>query len=186
MSKPIVVIIPGIGDHTPIYDIFAWVLRRIGYDTHVVPFGWSNYYADINTKTRDFLHKLDAIAGKDEVYLIGVSAGGTAAVHVFANRESVRRVAVISSPFADFEDLQNRLLADSIVAVRHDLEVMEPTDKASILSVFGLYDQTVPTHMSQPEGVRTKRIWTFWHAPTIFIALTLRAFRLKRFFSKGR
>lgn len=185
-AKPIVVIIPGIGDHTPVYDTFAWVWRRLGYETHVLAFGWSNYYADITTKTRDFMHKLDSIAGKEQVSLIGISAGGTAAVHAFANRESIARVITVSSPFADFEDLQNRLLADSIAAVRRDLESMDAEDKANILSVFGLYDQTVPTHMSCPEGVRTKRIWTLWHAPTIFIALTFRALRLKRFLSKVR
>ncbi len=186
MTKPVLVIIPGIGDRTRVYGVFAWVWRRLGYETHVISFGWSNYYADIGTKTRDFLHKLDAVTAKADCYVIGVSAGGTAAVHAYANRGSIRRVVTISAPFADFENLQNRLLADSIIAARQDLRGFDAVEKARIMSVFGLYDQTVPTHMSRPDGVRLKHLWTLWHGPTIFVALTLRARRLKRFFSKGR
>ena len=188
MSQPIVVIIPGIGDHTPSYDVFAWVWRRLGYETHIIPFGWTRYYADIATHTRDFMHKhkLDAVAGKDDVYLIGVSAGGTAAVHAFANRQSVRKVITVSSPFEDADNLEHRLLVDSIIAVRRDLEQLDAAEKANILSVYGIFDRIVPTYMSRPEGVRTKRIFAFGHAPIIFMALTFHGLRLKRFFSKKR
>jgi len=146
-----------------------------------MPFGWANYYADIGTKTRDFLHRFDTVTEKRKTYIIGISAGGTAAIHVYANRPYVQRVIAVSTPFADFEKLENRLLAISIITARQDLEKFDTDEKANILSVYGLYDGTVPTKMSRLEGVSAKRLWTIRHALIIFIAMTLKAPSLRRF-----
>jgi pimeloyl-ACP methyl ester carboxylesterase len=181
MTRPVLVIIPGIGDRHPVYTFFAWVWRRLGYETHVMPFGWSHYYADIGTKTRDFLYCFDTVTEKRQTYIIGISAGGTAAIHVYANRPYVQRVIAVSTPFADFEKLENRLLASSILTARQDMGKFDADEKANILSVYGLYDETVPTKMSRLEGVSVKRLWMVRHALIIFVALTIKAPRLRRF-----
>jgi pimeloyl-ACP methyl ester carboxylesterase len=186
VAKPILVIIPGIGDHTPIYSLFAWIWRRFGYEVHILPFGWSHYYADISVKTKDFLHRLDAATDKQEAFVIGISAGGTAAIHAYANRGYIRRVVAVCTPFTEFENIQNRLLADGIIVARQDLKGFDVAEKANILSVFGLYDQTVADRMSRPEGVRYKRLWLVRHAAIIFAAMTFRSGSLKRFLRKGR
>lgn len=185
MARPVLVIIPGIGDKHPVYKLFARVWRVLGYETYVMPFGWANYHADIGTKTRDFLHRFDAVTDKRQTYVIGISAGGTAAVHVYANRGYVQRIVAVSTPFADFEKLENRLLASSIITARQDLEKFDAAEKANILSVYGLYDETVPTKMSRLEGVSARRLWTARHAVIIFLAMTLKAPRISRFLRRG-
>lgn len=184
MGKPILVIIPGIGDRSRAYELFAWVWRRRGYEVHVLPFGWSHFYADINTKTQDFLHALDKAIGKRDIYMIGVSAGGTAAVHAYSKRQSIQRVVAVSTPFAEFEKIENRLLADSILAARRDLEGFSKDEKANILTVYGLYDQTVPVWMSQYADLPKKRVWAVIHAPIIFVALTFASGKLSRFLKR--
>jgi pimeloyl-ACP methyl ester carboxylesterase len=184
MSKPVLVIIPGIGDRSRAYELFAWVWRRRGYEVHVIPFGWSHFYADINTKTQDFLHALDKATEKRKAYIIGVSAGGTAAVHAYAKNQSIQRVVAVCTPFAEFEKIENRLLADSILTARRDLEGFSDDEKAHILTVCGLYDQTVPTWMSKYVGLPKKRIWFVIHAPIIFVALTFASGSLSRFLKR--
>jgi alpha-beta hydrolase superfamily lysophospholipase len=185
MPKPVIILVPGIGDDTPIYNRFAAVWRRQGYEAHVVSFGWKEYLAPLQAKLDNFLQRFDDLTQGRPTCVIGVSAGGTAAVHLLAKRPNVQRIATIGSPYELFDDRSNKLLAASTELLLQELQVFNKDQKARILSVTALYDQVVPLRMSKPEGVKVVFTPMFWHAPAIYVALVLRANRLKRFFSKG-
>ncbi|MEK7153881.1 MAG: hypothetical protein AAB834_08070 [Patescibacteria group bacterium] len=184
MSRPKLIIIPGIGDRSHAYTFFAFAWHLMGFDVHILPFGWIYPDARLTVKTEEFLRLLGGF-GKEPLHIIGVSAGGVAAVRIFARVNSVDRIITVGTPFKDFPDLKNRLLADSISGVREDLSRLSPGRKQRILSVHGLYDQVVPVHMSQPKGVRTLRVWAVLHALIILIALTCCGLRLRRFLRTG-
>lgn len=187
MAKPKLVIIPGIGDRSRAYEVFAAVWRLWGFEVHIIPFGWSNYYADYETKMRECMHQLDRL-GKDEpAYIIGVSAGGVAAVNVFADRPSVKRVITVCSPYREFDhELDNRLLAEAITELGHSLDRLDPSEKRNILSVHAVYDQVVGAAMSRPPGIKSARFWGVTHGPTIFLIMTSGVWRLRRFLRTGK
>jgi hypothetical protein len=185
MARAKLVIIPGVGDRSRAYGVFAFVWNLLGFDVRVLPFGWVYTDAKLQDKTAEFLRLLDEF-DKEPLYIIGVSAGGTAAVRVFARVNAVDRVITVGTPYKDFPDLKNQLLAASIRSAREDLSTLPPERKQRILSVYGAYDQVVPTHMSKPEGVKKLRLWSAIHAPTIFLALTFCSFRLRHFLKTGK
>jgi pimeloyl-ACP methyl ester carboxylesterase len=172
-QKPTLVITPGLGDDLAIYETFARRWRWLGYDVHVVPFGWADRGARLRSKLDTFLMQLDALPG-DDLYLIGVSAGGTAVVNAMARRpDRVKKVVTVCAPLDTMLDLRNPLLAESIEQTRQLLLHYNPDQKSRILSVFALYDPVVSTKLSRPPGVRTMRVLMIAHPLAIFVALNV-------------
>lgn len=188
IDRPILVMVPGIGDdQSSVYQQFAAVWRRIGYETHIVSFGWVDTTSPLGPKNQAFWSRLDQLSGGGRpLYIIGISAGGTAAVNALVARPNiVQKVITVCAPLDHLPNLHNPLLAESIELVRANLEALTREQKQRILSVRALYDQVVRPSLSRPADIATRRIWMIAHAPTIFVALTLGAHRLNRFFRKG-
>jgi esterase/lipase len=184
VTRPKLIIVPGIGDDTAVYYSFAKRWKRLGYDAHVISFTWADIYASLKPSMTNFLSQLDQYRN-EPIYMIGISAGGTAVVNALALRNNVKKVITVCSPFNTMAGLRNPLLQGSIAQLMANVEHFSPAQKQRILSVHGLYDQVVNVHLSQTPGVKTKRLWSIIHAPTIYLAMTLYARRLDRFFKMG-
>ncbi len=180
-QKPILVIIPGLGDDLKIYETFARQWTRLGYDVQVISFGWAERSAKLSEKFASFLEKFDQVAS-DKTYVIGVSAGGPAAVHLMHERPNVRKVITVCSPLNTMPHLSNPLLAESIERARQLLAEFSSADKKRILSVLALHDPVVSTRLSRPDGIRTMRVFMVIHPVAIFMALIFYARRLNNFF----
>jgi pimeloyl-ACP methyl ester carboxylesterase len=181
-QKSILILIPGIGDRSRAYEVFAFVWRLLGYEVHIVAFGWTDRASRLAPKDAAFLKQIEALGKGRELSVIGISAGGTAAVNALAARPKlVHKVIAVCSPLSRFKTLDNPLLAESIEEAQANLDRVEADTKQRILSVYALYDQVVNVALSRAEGVKTLRLWSVLHAPTIFVALTLGAPRLRRF-----
>jgi esterase/lipase len=186
MARPTLVIIPGIGDRSWAYGVFAWIWHLHGFDVHVIPFGWADYHADITAKTQNFMQQLARVDSR-KLYIVGVSAGGPAAVNVYAGHAAVERIAVVAAPLERFQHaIENQLLDKSITRAQAELDAFSDKQKSRILSAYGLYDQVVPVRMSNPGGVRRTRVWMVWHAFIIFAGMTFGSFRLSRFLKTGK
>lgn len=188
IDRPILVLVPGIGDdRSSVYQKFASVWRKLGYEAHVVSFGWIDTTAPLAPKNKVFWSRLDELGASGRpIYIVGISAGGTAAVNALVARPNlVQKVIAVCTPLDRLPNLHNPLLAESIDLVRTNLASLLPEQKQRILSVRALYDQVVSTGLSRPAGIPRLRIWMVIHAPTIFVALTLGASRLNRFFRKA-
>jgi pimeloyl-ACP methyl ester carboxylesterase len=178
---PILIMIPGLGDAVDVYQVFARRWMRLGYEVQVVSFGWADTTAALDGKLQSFLEALDAL-GDNELYVIGVSAGGTAAINLLAARpERVRRVITICAPLDTMSSLRNPLLAESISRAKTQLAALPPDQRQRILSVYALYDQVVDPKLSAIAGVQHHRLLSIIHAPTIFVALMFYARSLNRF-----
>jgi pimeloyl-ACP methyl ester carboxylesterase len=182
-SRPKLVIVPGLGDDLMIYQVFARRWQKLGYEVHVISFGWAQKDARLRDKMDAFLARLDAL-GQDELYMIGVSAGGPAAINAFARRGNVRKVIAVCSPLNTMLSLRNPLLAESIEQTRQLLLHFNDEQKARILSAFALRDSTVHTTLSRPAGIKTLRIPMVVHPAAIFVALMFYAHRLNVFLRK--
>src|SRR5687768_11235195 len=67
------VIVPGLGDRLQLYGLFRPLWALLGYDVHIIVFGWEYTGVSFAAAHRRFLKRIDALPG--EVDIIGVSAG---------------------------------------------------------------------------------------------------------------
>lgn len=183
MTKHLI-IIPGIGDDHPVYHKGAWIFRLWGFKTQVHVFGWdsadaASYEQRINGLST-LVHDLDG-----EVYLLGVSAGGSAAVNSFAMLpEKVTRAATLCSPLAAFSSRINPLLAASIARTEDHLANMPHTQKQRLLSVHAFFDPVVPIRLSKPAGIKNVTLPVILHPVTIYLGLTVFSGLIAGFFKQ--
>lgn len=179
-TKPTLVIIPGIGDDLKVYHTFKRRWRLLGYDVHVISFGWIDKHASLKPKFEEFLQKIDALKTND-LYILGVSAGGTTAINLLAARPYIKKVVSVCAPLDTMPRLRNPLLVESIAQTRDHLSVFSPMQKEQILSVFALGDPVVAARLSQPKGIATLRVPGALHPVAIFVALIFYAPRINAF-----
>ena len=178
------IIIPGVGDDHPVYHKGARVFRVLGFKAQVYVFGWDS--ADLSSYDTRIAALNEHIAKlPGEVYLLGVSAGGSAAVNSFALLpEKVIKTVTLCSPLAHFSSRVNPLLAVSIEQTEKFLAAMKPGVKQRLLSLHAIYDPVVPVRLSKPSGVRARTLPSILHPITIFLGLTLFARFSSHFFKQ--
>lgn len=181
MSRQLI-IIPGLGDHARFYGFFRLVWCSFGFETHIYAFGWDGRADDFEPKMQALLRYIDGFGAK-QLYLIGVSAGGTVAVNALVTRPGViAKIVTISSPYRKWTHTANKLLERSIKKLQSNLDASESDIKKRILSVHGISDNVVEVSRSKPTGVVHKQIQSIGHGLNIFLALTLFSAPVRRFF----
>lgn len=180
MKKPQLVIIPGLGDRGTLYRCFVPVWARLGFEVHIFVFGWEERrlsLADAQTRLTQFVDTLGT-----NVYVIGVSTGGTAAVNLLAARpKRITKVITVCTPYALVPARFNQKLHESSDQMLQNLAAFDATVKKRILSVHAAFDQLVPIRASQPAGIAHRRVNAVWHGPSIFVALVFYRQTLKQF-----
>lgn len=176
------IIIPGLGDDHPAYHLSASLFRRYGYDTHISIVGWNGPPSSYVERKRDALSLIDSLTG--DIYLLGVSAGGTMALALFAERKDrVVRVATLCSPYTYLYDHEGELLGCALADLATSLVSL--SDRfPDIRSYHGIYDGVVQTRLSKYEGIQNVTIPFVKHALTIFLGLTLYVPSIVRFLRK--
>ncbi len=155
------------------------IWRALGYETHVHRFGWNGAESELPQQQDQLLARVDALL-PGPVLVIGMSAGGTAAVNALSHRPHIARVVTIASPLRPKDRPTRPLLAASIREADGFLTTADAETKQKVRSVHGFYDHRVPVSKSRPEGIRTLRLPTIGHGPTIFMALTVLASPVRR------
>lgn len=180
--KEPLIIIPGLGDRANLYSLLIPVWKLLGYEPYIFSFGWEDADENFAAAIKRLVDYIDNLQ-TTRVNIIGVSAGGTAAVNVLAERrQMVRRVVTIATPYKYIAHLDNGKLKASIDCMKKSMN--GANTRARILSMYGLYDQTVPTNVSKPEGVRTKKLYAVNHGCIIAVALVVHCFSTRRFLEK--
>lgn len=181
MAKRQLIIIPGLGDRDKQYRLFVPLWARLGFEVHIFVFGWEDHHLTIEAAQSRLLQFVDDMS--TNVYVIGVSAGGTAAVNLLAARpHTVTKVITVCTPYTVVAERINRLLHQTSNRLVTNLAEMNDPTKTKILSVHAAFDQLVSQRASKPAGIAHKRLWSVGHAPTIIVALILYRHALKSFF----
>jgi pimeloyl-ACP methyl ester carboxylesterase len=183
MTKHLI-IIPGVGDDHPVYRKGARVFAMFGFTPHIHVFGWDSADAASYDGRMKILNAF--VASLDgEVFLLGVSAGGSAAVNSFAMLpQKITKTVVLCAPLSAFSTRVNPLLAVSIEHTERYLRAMPVEVKQRLLSLHALFDPVVPTRLSKPIGVHSKTLPSILHPVTIFLGLTVFAVVIARFFKQ--
>lgn len=185
MTKSHLLLIPGLGDRTRLYSLASPLWRLLGYEPHVYCFGWKGDAAQLREKQEALLAYVDSLP-PSPLYVVGMSAGGTAAVNLLAERPSIRRVVTVASPLKPKDRPTNPLLAASIAETDANLGSGNEKFRTKVLSVHGIRDWRVPVNKSRRLDIQDIQIPTFGHGVTIFLAVTLFAWRLRQFLHESR
>ncbi|GAB3428644.1 esterase/lipase family protein [Flindersiella endophytica] len=178
MTRPHLLFIPGLGDRVWLYRLVTPLWRRLGYEPHIFRFGWAGRADELGARQRALLAYVDAI-GADGLYVVGASAGGTAAVNLLSARSTIRNVVTVASPLRPKDRPTVPLLAASIDQAHAFLGAAGPQVRGKIVSVYGLRDWRVPVPKSRRRGLRCEQLPTIGHNATIFLALSVFAGRLR-------
>jgi len=179
MAKQSLLFIPGLGDRIWLYGLAAPLWRTLGYEPHIHRFGWSDGGGTLAQKHAQLLRHVDDLRASGELYVIGVSAGGPAAINLLRDSAGIRKVVTVASPLRPKDHPTNALLTTSIAEADSFLHTADSGTKAKIASVHGLYDRTVPVSKSQRADLTSVRLLAAGHGVIILLALTLYAGRLR-------
>lgn len=182
MAKKILVIIPGLGDRKWLYSIIKPIWYALGFKTYIFKYGWNNSKANSNTAHQNIIDFIDTIQSK-QVYLLGASAGGTAAVNILASRPSkIIKVVTICTPYSQAPHLNNHLIISSIDQLQLGIQSMDQQTKNKILAIYSRHDQTVPAKHSKPTDIKSKRLSIPGHNLSIVFSLTILSGYIRQFF----
>ncbi len=178
VPKHHIIYLPGIGDHKDhgqIKILNSWTSAGIEVRYHRV--GWAaEEPLDIKIeKVVKLINKLDG-----RVSVVGVSAGASLAINVMAACEDkVLAVVLICGKFIKAQkigpnySLKNPILKESVEQSEQNLKAMPPYQKQKILSIRPIFDNVVPVADMVIPGATNQRIVSFWHIPSIFLAITI-------------
>ena len=185
VNTPNLILIPGLGDRKWLYQLACPLWRVRGYYPHVFTFGWedaANDYHKKQNRLHDYIRNLDG-----DVYIIGASAGGVAALNALAmdNNDRIKGVATIATPYVYRRRLKNETLARAISELASNLPGMQ-AKFTRITSFYSIHDQVVPptdsrldnhcikqSNNSKFANINYQQLPTFGHGLTIAAGLTV-------------
>ena len=178
------IIIPGLGDRGWLYCFAVPLWRLLGFRARIFTFGWNGHgsYEEKFRRLQTYVAQADS-----PIYIIGASAGGTAAVNALAlEPEKVARVVTVATPYDEIPALGNASLRDSIAATKANLRRMDSKTRGRVVSAYGKRDATVPVRKSHAPGIAGKQLNVAGHALTIVSALTVCSFVVRAELLSGR
>ena len=186
VNTPNLILIPDLGDRKWLYQLVCPLWRARGFCPHVFAFGWedaANDYHKKQNRLHDYIRNLEG-----DVYLIGASAGGVAALNALAmdNNDRIKGIATIATPYVYRQRLKNETLARAISELASNLPNMQ-AKLARIASFYSIHDQVVLPNNSQSNtahcikklndskfaDINYRQLPTFGHGLTVAAGLTV-------------
>jgi pimeloyl-ACP methyl ester carboxylesterase len=176
-----IVYIPGLGDTKSRGQAIAVRLwRTFGVYGHCHPVIWSNAEA-FQVKLSGVLQEIDDLLAQGHIVsLMGASAGASMALHAYAARKThINGVVLVCGELADAKTInpsyyaKNAAFQTSMERLPATIAQLTPSDRARIMSLHPLYDETVHIKDTRLDGARMYTSITFGHAFTIGLTLTL-------------
>ncbi len=175
-----VIILPGLGDHM---DHAEWATRnwpRIGLQPIVCSMGWRNgeHFA---TKFEKLLALVDEhFRNGNPISVIGLSAGGSAALNLFAARSDRVKYAIsICGRLRQGDEFSFRkrtrtspAFAESVLLFEQQEKMLSEEQRKKIMTVRARFgDELVPADTATVRGAQNVTIPTIEHSLTIYLAL---------------
>ncbi len=182
MKKPhIIIYITGLGDKNVwLQKITIRWWQIFGIKTQLFQVKWSN--------TEPYPEKLERLLAlinsyntqKYKISLVGTSAGASLAIAAFSKRKDViSGVVCICGKLRNPQTVQahyykqNPAFRGAMSRLESSLKTLDNEEKGRILSIHPLYDQTVVVSDTRIDGANHKTIPSFYHVPSIALALTI-------------
>lgn len=183
-----IIYVPGLSDY------IAWGQRGItffwqilGVRVHYFPLRWAEKES-FEIKLERVLKKIDELESKGKkVSLVGVSAGGSAAINIFARRKNINKVVIICGKLHRPHHMPkdryevNPAFKESMFLVEKSLAKLGPKQRSKILCVNALNDPYVPPKDSSIKGAHTYTVDSKGHKRGIYFTILLRPKMIRSF-----
>jgi predicted peptidase len=177
-----VIYIPGVGDHKNA-QIQINALRK--WKTHDLEVHFHHIYWNDDENFKDKLSAILKLIDKhysidNSVSLIGVSAGASMAMKAFNKRKNKISAAIFicgkinnSNTLGNKYRIHNPRLFESVRSSEEAAKRLSLADKSKMLTLQPIFDGTVSLDDGRINGVDNKTIFAFFHAPAIYLSITL-------------
>lgn len=130
----------------------------------------------------NYARLLQAVRNLKSVYIVGASAGGTAALLALADEpKHIQKIAIIASPVTHISGTQNLSLAAAFKKLK---QTNVHAVAGRVFSVYGTTDALVKIHKSQLPGARQLQINSGSHGQAIMRGLTRFSGKMCSFFNE--
>ena len=184
-KKTTVLFIPGLGDgkvrgeNLAIKLLAPWRL-----DGEYFPIYWHKK-EDFKTRIAELSKRIAELNSEGRrVVLVGYSAGASAAINALsANKEKVQRVILICGKIQNLDKINdsyfklNPKFGGSVELLKKSLPDLDAEQRAKVLSIRPIFDETVPVKDTIIQGAKNKRVFMVGHVPTIAYCLSLTIWR---------
>ena len=184
-KKTTVLFIPGLGDgkvrgeNLAIKLLAPWRL-----DGEYFPIDWHKK-EDFKTRIAELSKRIAELNSEGRrVVLVGYSAGASAAINALsANKEKVQRVILICGKIQNLDKINdsyfklNPKFGGSVELLKKSLPDLDAEQRAKVLSIRPIFDETVPVKDTIIQGAKNKRVFMVGHVPTIAYCLSLTIWR---------
>ena len=184
-KKTTVLFIPGLGDvkvrgeNLAIKLLAPWML-----DGEYFPIYWHKK-EDFKTRIAELSKRIAELNSEGRrVVLVGYSAGASAAINALsANKEKVQRVILICGKIQNLDKINdsyfklNPKFGGSVELLKKSLPDLDAEQRAKVLSIRPIFDETVPVKDTIIQGAKNKRVFMVGHVPTIAYCLSLTIWR---------
>ncbi len=149
-----------------------------GVKVHYSPVYWDNNES-LEQKLNRLLKQVDELSQSGKTLsLVGVSAGASMAMDIYALRKNkIHKAVFICGKLLYPETIGERYFQKhpafrkSVFTADSNIKNLASADKARMLSLYALADNTVPVRASKLPGVQSKRILALGHIPAIYAAI---------------
>ncbi|MDD5750665.1 MAG: hypothetical protein PHU56_03390 [Candidatus Pacebacteria bacterium] len=168
-----IIIVPGLGDGGRFFRLMVrnwWGM----FPNEIHAFGWRDKGVNLIDKQNNLLRRIDALAKEGrKIYLIGISAGGSAILNAFmARRTAVSGVVNVCGrlkegigvrPTLEKAARTSEIFAQSVKNCEKELSSLSDSDLKKILTIHPIYDEIVPTSTVGIEGAANIVVPSFFH-----------------------
>lgn len=173
-SKHQVIYVPGLGDkHSRLQARIIGSWRRHGIEAHFFKMGWADD-EPYSSKLARLNDKINELAKKGTVSLVGVSAGASAVLNTYAKRpKDIHRVITICGKILRPETVQqwryraNPAFKGSMEMLSSSIASMGGAERDRVLTIKPLWDGVVNVDDAVLPGAPEKTVPTFGHAFSI-------------------
>lgn len=180
-----IIILPGLSDRVEQITKATNFWRKRGLEPHVVRMGWRDVeQKSIEMKLDEIIALAERLSNSGRVSILGISAGGSAALNAFISRPDLffkatnvcGRLRAGNHHFRSFEKMSktSKMFRESILKFEKSETEIPHEFRERILTVSALFgDELVPADTSGLEGAKNIRIPTVEHGLSIGLALTV-------------
>lgn len=193
MAKHAVIYVFGLGDHRSRGQQFVISLWKVyGLDPYVYRMQWREP-GSLEGKLAGLLQHIDSLADRGyTVSLVGTSAGASAVMNVYAQRQAtIHRVVCICGKLRHAETIhpgtyhKNPAFKESLNYLPHCLDRLRPAERQRIVSIRPLKDGIVPPDDTVIPGAQSRIVPTIGHVFSIACTITLFSPMVVRFIKRA-
>lgn len=185
------IIIPGLGGSNPYFEYICSYWNTSEINVHVYDFEWRNKKNNFEYKINGLLDLIDAIPRKSKVFLIGTSAGGSAAINAFSRKKTrISKVVNIcgrlrsgKNVYPSLKDASttSKSFKESVLKCEIVSKKFNVLECKKILTISPYFDEIVPTSTMTLNKANNARIFSATHFLSIFLSMTFYSGIIKKF-----